>query len=87
MNWLKSLPIHLLIAFMLTVMALPSVGLIIYSGIEGRSDDLRISTRATTYLLDNIASELNSKVEAIPADDGGAVTDAADPPQGRCGCR
>ncbi|MBU5612835.1 hybrid sensor histidine kinase/response regulator [Geomonas azotofigens] len=64
MNWLKSLPIHLLIAFMLTIMALPSVALIIYSGMEGRSDDLRISTRATTYLLDNISSELNSKVEA-----------------------
>ncbi|MBU5636889.1 response regulator [Geomonas sp. Red69] len=64
MNWLKSLPIHLLIAFMLTIMALPSVGLIIYSGMEGRADDLRIATRATTYLLDNVASELNSKVEA-----------------------
>ena len=64
MHWLKSLPIHLLIVCMLMIMALPSVALIIHAGLQGRADDLRLSTRATTYLLDNIASELNSKVEA-----------------------
>lgn len=64
MLWLKSLPIHLLIVCMLMIMALPSVALIIHAGLQGRTDDLRLSTRATTYLLDNVASELNSKVAA-----------------------
>ena len=63
MHWLRSLPIHLLIVLMLMIMALPSVALIINAGVKARSEDLRHSTRATTYLLNNIASELNSKVE------------------------
>lgn len=64
MKWLQSLPIHRLILFLMLLMALPAVGLIIHAGLQGREVALKESARSSTYLLNNIASELKSKVEA-----------------------
>ncbi|MDD2273656.1 MAG: cache domain-containing protein [Desulfuromonadaceae bacterium] len=64
MKWLQSLPIQILILFLMLLMAFPAIGLIIHSGFQGRESDLESSARSSTYLLNSIASELQSKVEA-----------------------
>lgn len=64
MKWLQSLPLQILILFLMLLMAFPAIGLIIHSGFQGRESDLEVSARSSTYLLNNIASELQSKVDA-----------------------
>ena len=64
MKWLQSLPIHIHILFLVLLMALPAVGLIIHAGLKNREHDLKEATRASTYLLNNIATELHNKVNA-----------------------
>lgn len=64
MKWLQSLPIQMLILFLMLLMAFPAVGLIIHAGFQDRESDLEVSVRSSTYLLNSIASELQSKVDA-----------------------
>lgn len=64
MKWLQSLPINILILLLLVLMGLPAIGLIIHSGIQDRKADLDASVHASTYLLNNIASDLHAKVDS-----------------------
>jgi hypothetical protein len=63
MKWLQSLPIYVIILLLLLMMALPAIGIIIYTELHDRKTDLQESTRASSYLLNNIASELIHEVK------------------------
>jgi len=64
MKLLQSLPIRILILLLMLLMALPAIGLIIHAGLQDRDTDLKDASRASTYLLGSIATELQSKVDA-----------------------
>lgn len=46
------------------LMALPAAGLILLSGLQDRKTDLKDARRVSAYLLNNVASELENKVDS-----------------------
>lgn len=64
MKWLQSLPIHILIVLLLLLMAFPAIGIIIQSGLQVRETTINDAGKASSYLLNSIASELQTKVES-----------------------
>lgn len=63
MKWLQSLPIYVIMLLLLLMMALPAIGLIAYTELHDRETDLQESTRASSYLLNNIATALIHEVK------------------------
>ena len=64
MKWLRSLPIHMLILLLLMLVALPSIGIIIQSGLQVREATSNDAGKASSYLLNSVVAELQTKVDS-----------------------
>jgi len=56
MKWLRSLPIHMLILLLLMLVALPSIGIIIQSGLQVREATSNDAGKASSYLLNSVVA-------------------------------
>ena len=64
MKWLQTLSTQTIILLLTFLLTLPAIGIIIHAGLQDRDNALDESHRDSALLVNNIASELLSKVEA-----------------------